>query len=78
MYNPPIETIIGEMQMQYEGEILRAVQNIGVNVDKDELIRALQYDREQYDKGYEDGFRRGVGRACGETERNGIANFLGV
>ena len=32
----------------------RAVQSYGINVDKDELIRALQYDREQYYKGYAD------------------------
>ncbi len=37
-----------------EGEILKAVQNVGVNVDKDELLKALQYDRNQYQKGYAD------------------------
>ena len=31
-----------------------------VSVDKDELIRALQYDRGQYEKGYEDGKRDSV------------------
>ena len=58
MYNSPIEMIIGNMQMQQEGEIFRAVQNIGVNVDKDELLKALKYDRDQYDKGYNDGIRK--------------------
>lgn len=56
MYNSPIEMIIGNMQIQHEGEIFRAVQNIGVNVDKYELLKALRYDREQYDKGYKDGY----------------------
>ena len=32
-------------------------QAIGYKVDKNELIKALQYDREQYDKGYKDGVR---------------------
>ena len=26
----------------------------GVDLDREELIRALQYDRDQYDKGYDD------------------------
>ena len=30
-------------------------QAIGYKVDKEELIKALQYDRDQYDKGYKDG-----------------------
>lgn len=58
MYNSPIEMIIGNMRMQQDGEIFRAVQEIGVNVDKDELLKALKYDRDQYDKGYNDGIRK--------------------
>lgn len=40
---------------QIEGEIFRAVQDVGVTVERDELIKALKYDREQYEKGYRDG-----------------------
>ena len=43
-----------DMQIRMEGEILKAVQKIGVYVDKDELLKALQYDRNQYQKGYDD------------------------
>lgn len=57
MYNSPVETIISKMQMQQDGEIFRAVQEIGINVDKDELLKALRYDRGQYDKGYKDGIK---------------------
>ena len=45
---------MSDMQVKMEGEILKAVQNVGVNVDKDELLKALQYDRNQYQKGYDD------------------------
>ena len=55
MYKSPIEIIYGQMETQMEGDILRAVQKYGINVDKEELIRALQYDRNQYEKGYADG-----------------------
>lgn len=53
-YQSPIEIIMSNMQMYMEGEIYKAVQNIGINVDKDELLKALQYDRGQYQKGYAD------------------------
>ena len=35
-------------------------QTLGCEVDKDELIKAMQYDRDQYDKGYQDGYLDGV------------------
>lgn len=53
-YQSPIDIIMGQMNMSYENGICKAVQNVGVNVDKNELLKALQYDREQYQKGYED------------------------
>lgn len=56
-YKSPIEIIMGQMRMEQENETYRVVQSYGVNVDKDELIRALQYDRGQYEKGYADGLR---------------------
>jgi hypothetical protein len=44
-----------EIQKQQEEELMVAVnQTISYEVDKEELIKALQYDREQYDKGYSD------------------------
>ena len=54
MYESPIKVIQGELETQLEGEILKAVHRVGVTVDRDELIRALRYDREQYQKGFND------------------------
>ncbi len=54
MYESPIKVIQGELETQFEGEILKAVHRVGVTVDRDELIRALRYDREQYQKGFDD------------------------
>ncbi len=53
-YQGPIEVIASDIQLSFDNEILRSVQKVGINVDKDELIRALAYDRNQYIKGYED------------------------
>lgn len=61
LYKSPIDMMMSktvhEIQTQQEEHILRAVLNAGINVDKEELIKALQYDRGQYDKGYADGVR---------------------
>ena len=60
-YKSPIDIVNNGMQMvreqlnnQEEEIILKAVARVGINVDKDELIKALHYDRNQYKKGYED------------------------
>ena len=55
MYKSPIEIIAGQMIMEYEKNIVKCVQEYCPHIDKDELIKALQYDRDQYDKGYVDG-----------------------
>lgn len=58
MYKSPIELMTNKMQNimveQQEGHIIQVIQQCGVNVDKDELIKALLYDRNQYDEGYQD------------------------
>lgn len=59
MYEAPIHLIFDDIKIQLDKNVedcvYSAVQNVGVNVDRDELIRALKYDREQYSSGYRDG-----------------------
>lgn len=55
MYVSPITIMQGELNVQVENEVIKATRTVGVDVDKDELIKALMYDREQYEKGYADG-----------------------
>jgi hypothetical protein len=61
MYESPIQiTQIGEqigteLVEQEEAYIFSVVNRIYADVDKDELIKALAYDRGQYEKGYSDG-----------------------
>lgn len=57
MYESPIEIIQTQMQMQMDEEILKAIQGVGIDVNKEELLKALAYDREQYSKGYKDGVK---------------------
>jgi hypothetical protein len=62
MYESPINFVFGDIQTQVvkqqENEMYMAVQKCGVDVDKEELMKALQYDREQYKRGYEDAVRQ--------------------
>ena len=61
MYRSPIEMLITDIEhqivKQQDEEIYQAVLHHIPNIDKEELIRALQYDRNQYEKGYADGVK---------------------
>lgn len=54
MYKSPIEVVYGKLQTKFEGDVVKAVQSCNIHVDKDELIKALAYDRDQYEAGYMD------------------------
>lgn len=58
MYKSPVEVLTTDIQYQIDKglaeETFKAIVSVGINVDKEEMIRALQYDREQYEKGYAD------------------------
>lgn len=56
-YQSPIEIIKGDMEAKMQEGVLRAVQKFDVNVDEEELRKALAYDRAQYEKGYADAMR---------------------
>lgn len=51
-YQSPIEVILQRMQTKIE-DCMKAVQRYGFNINKEELEKALRYDRDQYRKGYE-------------------------
>ena len=57
-YKSPIETIWSDIEHEcaehFEQMVLTAVQNVGIRVNKEELVKALAYDRDQYRKGWED------------------------
>lgn len=60
MYNSPLqlfqtEPILQELKDRVDDYVYTCVQQVGVNIDKAELIKALNYDRGQYEKGFADG-----------------------
>lgn len=40
---------------EIENYVMDCIQKVAVNVDREELLKALRYDRNQYEKGYADG-----------------------
>ena len=51
-YESPIKTVIGEAKTEIDNGVYKAVCQTGIRVDKEELLRALQYDRGQFEAGY--------------------------
>ena len=62
-YDSPIKIIATQMEAKMENDILTAVQHFDINVNKDELIKALDYDRKQYEAGYQAGYQAGYEKA---------------
>ena len=59
-YENPLQKIIGEtvnyIQQEEENEaIAHITKTLGYHIDKEELVKALNYDRDQYAKGYKAG-----------------------
>lgn len=62
MYESPInlfytDPFIQAIKDEQENYIMQAVQRMDVQVDKQELVKALAYDRGQYEKGFSDGIK---------------------
>lgn len=60
MYEPigTIHTMVDEISNQLKKEqddyIMECIHKIGFDVSKEELVKALNYDRQQYELGYSD------------------------
>ena len=59
MYESPLNAItkrmVKDISQRFDDMVLQEVINVGVHVDREELIKALEYDRDQYRKGFADG-----------------------
>ena len=64
MYKSPIDITyqnFGDLVLQIskntDEAIYKAVCNYAIEVDREELLKALRYDRDQYERGYNDGYK---------------------
>ena len=76
MYESPINIIFQNIEWQIDKQaeqteqtILDAIRKCAVDVNKDELIKALNYDRNQYNKGYVDGVRDVLNKIRNEIDQ---------
>lgn len=53
-----VEQAVKAFNLQVENEVYKVVQNYEINVDKDELLKALRCDRNQYELGYRAGYNK--------------------
>lgn len=55
-YRPPFHVIVQDIGCKLDGEFMTAVANVGIDVDKQEMLAALKMERDQYKKGFRDGY----------------------
>ena len=60
IYDFPISEQIGTLQTmmanQHDKMILRAVQKIGIEIDQESLVQAINNDRQRYEAAYRKGY----------------------
>ena len=76
IFESPIHDVIQQMNEEKENYIYQCVADIGVNIDKEELLRALQYDREQYEQGYRDGIQANKWISANERLPESKMNYI--
>ena len=54
------QEISSQIARDTDDYIMSEIYKTGVTVNKEELIKAINYDRDQYNKGYCDGFNTAV------------------
>ena len=58
-YIPPASLNLNDFQYAIDDAIVQAIVKIGIKVNREELLKALKYDRGQYKAGYDAGFADG-------------------
>lgn len=60
IYECPISEQIGELKMmladEHERMVLKAVQQVGIEIDRESLIQAINCDRKRYEEAYKKGY----------------------
>ena len=78
MYESPINIIISELCTNLESDCVKSVQRYGFDVDKEELARALCYDRKQYEKGHTDGYNKAIDDLLEDANEMAIEVYTGT
>lgn len=83
MWRSPINihNLADEISEQFNKDTLdytmKVVRRIAVDVDEKELLAALNYDRDQYEKGYKEGYFEAIESVKAKLKEVGIEfNYL--
>lgn len=60
-YESPInivQQLVTDVTENVDKQVYTAIHQVGVVVNKDELIKAINYDRNQYEEGYKNGYNK--------------------
>ena len=68
-YESPVAVFMKELNNQVEDGVVKYIQGYGIDVNKEELLKALKYDREQFEKGYKAGYEKALNE-CAEAMLN--------
>lgn len=58
-YTPPASLNLSDFQDAIGDAVVQSIIKIGIRVNREELLKALKYDRGQYKAGYDAGFADG-------------------
>lgn len=64
-YDSPLDIITqmaNQLMADMENGVVKAVNNVGINIDKEKLAQALQQDRARYEEAYRRGYMKAVAR----------------
>ena len=68
-YQSPVEIVSQNIREKFEGDVMQIIHSYDIHVAKDELVKALQYDRDQYKKGFADGSKLRMDKIKAEVAR---------
>jgi flagellar biosynthesis/type III secretory pathway protein FliH len=76
-YESPISVDFREQEKQFEKDVIKVIASYNITVDADELVKALRYDRNQYEKGYKAGYNKGYaeGYDAGRLHSSSVIRF---
>lgn len=73
---PIIETIQKQLTMSFEEGVVKAVQEVGIVVDKERLEKALYDAKSFYEEGYKDGAAASPPTAHGEWIESSVPESM--
>ena len=68
-YKSPVEIVSQGLKSQVENDVMKVTHSYGISIDRDELVKALKYDRDQYKQGYADACMVRKGKIYAEVAR---------